>query len=429
MLWRQFKANFNYTNRSASTKLLLSGNCFANTLNRLLGTQLINDGRVLVVEEDTKKSNSQERSMKFPIVWLRDNCQCSECFHGTTKSRKTNWEPCNNIAARAARVVANAEKNAIIIDWQDAHKSEYDLQWLRKRDFSPEQRKAYIESVYKPKEVVWGKQEFADVLKIYDFQKIIGDDTELYNWIRSLAIYGVNIVKNAPHDTTVAQQLGNRIGIIKKTAYGEQFEIKSKENPSNYAYLMVPLPLHIDVPYYENIAGIHILHCLVQSAKGGENTLTDGFYVADQIRQHYPKYYESLLKTPVDWHDIGKDGDIEYHNIWREPVINLDVDGRYHRINFNTIKRDSHFSVPLEAVDLWYEAYNKFIEIANETAVQFKTHPGDVFVFNNRRMLHGRTAFEDTPDNKRHLIGAYVDWDYIYSKMRVLQTKLGITHE
>lgn len=107
----------------------------------------------------------------------------------------------------------------------------------------------------------------------------------------------------------------------------------------------------------------------------------------------------------------------------------MDVDGRYHRINFNTIKRDSHFNVPLEAVDLWYEAYNKFIEIANETAVQFKTHPGDVFVFNNRRMLHGRTAFEDTPDNKRHLIGAYVDWDYIYSKMRVLQTKLGITHE
>lgn len=101
----------------------------------------------------------------------------------------------------------------------------------------------------------------------------------------------------------------------------------------------------------------------------------------------------------------------------------MDVDGRYHRINHNTTKRDSHFTVPLDVVDLWYEAYDKFLQISYESAVELKTSPGEVFVFNNRRMLHGRTAYEDSAENKRHLIGAYVDWDIIYSKMRVLQSR------
>lgn len=186
MIWQRFTANFNYLKR-ATTKLPFS-NCFANSLNRLLSTQLINDGRVLVVQEDANDSHPlKPHAMKFPTIWLRDNCQCSECFHDTTKSRKINWERCNNIGARASKVTADDERNVIIIDWQDAHKSQYDLQWLRKRDFSPEQRKAYIEGVYKPKEIVWNKQQYGDILKIYDFQKIIAHDK---GKVKALQQYG-----------------------------------------------------------------------------------------------------------------------------------------------------------------------------------------------------------------------------------------------
>lgn len=202
------------------------------------------------------------------------------------------------------------------------------------------------------------------------------------------------------------------------------FEVKSKPNAGNYAYLMTPLPMHTDMPYYEYKAGINILHTLVQSdSPGGANTMTDGFFVADKLRREYPEYFRLLRSIPVNWYDIGHDGDAgkPFHSLWRAPVICLDVDGQFARINQNTTKRDSRFTVPLEQVVAWYEAYDKFLQLVQEESVQFKTRPGDVFVFNNLRMLHGRTAYEDSPQNKRHLVGAYVDWDIIYSKLRTLR--------
>lgn len=187
---------------------------------------------------------------------------------------------------------------------------------------------------------------------------------------------------------------------------------------------MTPLPLHTDMPYYEYKAGINILHTLVQSASsGGANTLTDGFNVASELRRQHPADFEVLRSVPVNWYDIGHDGDASrpFHSLWRAPVICLDVDGRFARINQNTTKRDSRFTVPLEQAVAWYRAYAKFLELAHSEAVEFKTQAGDVFVFNNLRMLHGRTAYEDAPGNKRHLVGAYVDWDIIYSKLRTLK--------
>lgn len=35
--------------------------------------------------------NSQEK-MKFPGIWLRDNCQCSACWDTKSQSRKIDWE-------------------------------------------------------------------------------------------------------------------------------------------------------------------------------------------------------------------------------------------------------------------------------------------------------------------------------------------------
>jgi Gamma-butyrobetaine hydroxylase-like, N-terminal len=42
---------------------------------------------------------------KFPFVWLRDNCQCSECFHKESQSRTIDWEKFDvNVRAVAAKV-------------------------------------------------------------------------------------------------------------------------------------------------------------------------------------------------------------------------------------------------------------------------------------------------------------------------------------
>jgi len=41
---------------------------------------------------------------------------------------------------------------------------------------------------------------------------------------------------------------------------------------------------------------------------------------------------------------------------------------------------------------------------------EYRLKPGECVVFMNRRVLHGRRAFDGTK-GRRHLKGTYVDWD------------------
>ena len=35
---------------------------------------------------------SPKIQFKYPLIWLRDNCQCDKCFHKKSSSRTINWE-------------------------------------------------------------------------------------------------------------------------------------------------------------------------------------------------------------------------------------------------------------------------------------------------------------------------------------------------
>lgn len=94
-----------------------------------------------------------------------------------------------------------------------------------------------------------------------------------------------------------------------------------------------------------------------------------------------------------------------------------------HRINHSTPQRDSHFNQPLETVEPWYRASAIFVQLLHEGAVHFKTKPGDILTFDNTRLAHGRTGYTDLEGNTRHLVGAYLDWDEIFSRLRVLSTE------
>ena len=75
-----------------------------------------------------------------------------------------------------------------------------------------------------------------------------------------------------------------------------------------------------------------------------------------------------------------------------------------------------------------YEAYlaigKMLIDPANQ--IEHKMEPGDTITLNNARVLHGRSEFTITGQESRFLIGIYLDWDIIYSRMRVLAKKFNV---
>jgi gamma-butyrobetaine dioxygenase len=67
-------------------------------------------------------------------------------------------------------------------------------------------------------------------------------------------------------------------------------------------------------------------------------------------------------------------------------------------------------------------SYQLLTEKIRTESMQFAFHlaPGDLLAFNNRRVLHGRTSFDETRVS-RHLEGCYVDIDEtmaIYDSLR-----------
>lgn len=94
-----------------------------------------------------------------------------------------------------------------------------------------------------------------------------------------------------------------------------------------------------------------------------------------------------------------------------------------YRINHSIPQRDSYFGIDTDKVYEWYAAIKVFINMLYEESVQFKTEPGDILAFSNIRILHGRTGYVDTEGNVRHLVGAFIDWDEIYSRLRVTLPK------
>ncbi|XP_064543284.1 gamma-butyrobetaine dioxygenase [Drosophila montana] len=368
----------------------------------------------------------EQPAMQFPEIWLRDNCQCPECYMQQTRSRLPHGWNYLDTRVRLQQLSWCVEQQALLIDWSDGHKSSYALGWLKARDFSPANRARYLRDSYRPERRHWSGLEFAQIQREFQYEELLRNDETLLQWLHQLAVHGLALIRQAPLEANVLRQLCNRVGFMRRTTYGDEWSVRAQPGASNYAYLAAPLPLHTDMPYFEYKPSITVLHTLQQSeSPGGWNLLSDAFHVADLLRQREPSAFQVLSGTPVDWADIGSDKELYFHNIWRAPVINLDAKGRYVRINHSIPQRDSHFTVPPEQVRPWYEAMAMFIRLANEEACTFKTTPGDILTFDNVRMVHGRTGYDDTDHNVRHIVGAFLDWDIAYSRWRVLRNALG----
>ncbi|KAH8235522.1 hypothetical protein KR032_001800 [Drosophila birchii] len=386
----------------------------SSSSRRWISARIVDEANIEVRPE----KNSQP--LTFPGVWLRDNCLCPDCFHGSSRSRKLDWD---NFDTKVRPVGLRTEnQQLVVVQWSDSHESRFSLQWLQERSFEEKRQQSYLESFYRPPTKHWAGADFPAIAQHFGYGEVMQQDSMLLDWLQALAVHGVALLRGAPLDEGVVRRLAERVGFIRRTTYGEEFVVQAKPGAQNFAYLSLPLPLHTDLPYYEYKPSVNILHCVVQTeSAGGSNLLVDAFHIADILRRDYPEDFERLSRVQVDWNDIGSEDGREFHNIWRAPVICLDAQGRYTRVNHSVPQRDSHFNVPLAEVLPWYESYARFVRLARDDAHAFKTQPGDVLTFNNIRLLHGRTGYDDSERNSRYIVGAYLDWDIIYSRLRVLK--------
>ncbi|XP_035662137.1 gamma-butyrobetaine dioxygenase-like [Branchiostoma floridae] len=361
---------------------------------------------------------------RFPYVWLRDNCQCQKCFNPDSRARLVLMADLD-VKLSPVRAEVQAAGSLLTVDWPDGHQSQYDWPWLKARCFSTQALEKRGKD-WQRKTQLWGSELAQDLPKA-DFSVLLTDDRALYDFLFLLDSVGLVLVQNVPCEVGQVDRLANRVAFLKHTNYGKEFVVKSKPNPSNVAYTSAKLGLHTDLPQYNYTPGVQMLHCIEQSkGEGGDNHLVDGINVAYQLKEENPEAFRLLTTLKVNFKDDG----LDYHRFdlrERRTILSLDDQGNVESINYNDQVRDSILDLPAEQVQPLYDAlkaYNTIMYLPRN-CVRHKMAAGEMIAFNNTRTLHGRLAYSLT-GGTRHLQGGYLDWDEIYSRMRVLKTDLGI---
>ena len=367
---------------------------------------IVKNKRSLNVEwNDGKKST-------FHFMWLRDNCPNG--VHPTARQRIFNFlKVSEKIFPKNYSLKKNGELEII---WSEGdHKSIYDPIWLRNHCYTIKNKKKF-KSPY----ILWSKKLENNFKKItIKYENINSDNKGLTNWLEKLHIYGFALIRNAPTKKNSALKILKKISHIRETFFGTPFEVINIPKPNNTAYTSDGLRNHTDLPYYEYAPGYQFLHCLINDAKGGHSLAVDGFSVANYLRKNDPEVFKILINTPVKF----KDNDYTQKTIrvFHSPLITLDKDQDFNDIRFSIATMAAMDCSP-KKMEKFYYAYRKFGNLlhSNKFTVKFRLKAGDIFCFNNRRILHGRTEF-DPNSGHRHLQGYYIDRDEILARLNYLK--------
>jgi len=270
------------------------------------------------------------------------------------------------------------------------------------------------------KKVEWDSS--LDDLNIFEFKKNFFEKEEMYNALVSFYKYGFVIFKDVPTKDNFLINFANSIGSVRRTNFGEFFNVRSKPNPNDLAYTSLPLAPHTDNPYRNPVPCIQILHCIENNVQGGLSTLVDGFTVTEKLKKDFPKYYKILSEVKVRFQFVDQSVILED---WAE-MIRVDENGEFKQVRFSP-RLDFVPLLDLDKLELYYNARKKISELYNydKYRIQFKLSPGDLLMMDNYRLLHGRTAY-DSNEGDRFLQGCYIDYDSTDGKLKHLKRKFNL---
>lgn len=151
--------------------------------------------------------------------------------------------------------------------------------------------------------------------------------------------------------------------------------------------------------------------CAARDAVGGDSILVDGFNVAAELKSQDEDLYRDMTRISLTGVYKG-DGHILRSS---RPVFREDLNGHLTQVSFNNYDRDTvrlneaHMKRAYEGII----AIDQFLNLP-ENQWRYPLAEGEMLVFDNWRLLHGRTSYQGT----RRMAGTYVNREDFESKLR-----------
>jgi len=352
-----------------------------------------------------------DTNKRLPKHWLRDNCHCNDCIHPVTKQRQSNVFALKDESSFTI-VDCTVGETSVEIAWEDGHNSRLPMEIFEARgqqateayrrglDNTPRLWDSSIRN--QPPSVDYGHVQRHGVGEL----------------LRQIRVYGFCFVPDSPETPEATQSLLEMIGPIRNTHYGGFYDFTSDMASKDTAYTDLALEAHTDTTYFTEPAGLQAFHMLSHTGgEGGKSLLVDGFNAANDLFRLSPWSYRWLAGIGIHSHASGNE-DVSIQPYQAFPVLEHDQTHKGHlfRVRWNNSDR-AGLATDMNYTTLWYEAAAKFNEILSSEQNQywFQLQPGTPLIFDNWRILHGRSAFT----GKRRMCGAYINHDDYISKYRL----------
>ena len=342
----------------------------------------MHDGYVRIVEPD--------RHADFHLRWLRHNCDLDR--HPGTGERVVDS---SELPEQLGVDEATITDGVLRVRWaHDQRVSRFPLAWLRDHAYAVNRAAApRPPSLVAAIELDGSRGPAAVVDRVLDQlgragaalvrRELTAPEAETEAWIELLEARGLRVIT---------------------THFGRIEDLRTDNttnaNTDQLGYTDAAIDLHTDQPFLDAVPRYQLLQGIRSAADGGDSLLADAraafAYLASLDRDAAAR----LTTTPVRFHRHQRSFEREVV----APII---------------VQRDDHFQVrssyftaapyhlPFDEMESWYRAHDRFVRILRDPRHQyrFRLGPGDTLVYDNHRMLHGRTAFR----GPRWVRGVYFD--------------------
>ncbi|XP_032512378.2 trimethyllysine dioxygenase, mitochondrial [Danaus plexippus] len=345
-------------------------------------------------------------SLSVEDCWLRDNCRCSSCYRSDT------FQKANYLLELSGIKISTFKFDAcnLYIEWNDKHQSTYEASFLIKFQYDK------WKDSRKLRPILWKGLDIENKIARVHAREFLNTESGAITVFKSLIDYGVALIDQVGVSLEATEQVCKALGGVQHTLFGGMWQFTSVQDYADTAYTNLPLAVHNDNTYFNEAAGLQILHCLEHSnGEGGETILVDGFFGATKLKNEFPEDFEFLTNFNLDAEYL-EDG---HHYKYSAPVINVDKEKNLEQIRFNVYDRSPMAFSSGEECRSYYRALWNLSTYYQNTDCQwkFKLYPGLVMVMDNFRVLHGRTAFT----GNRIICGSYVSRSDWLNKARALK--------
>ena len=340
---------------------------------------------------------------EYPWLWLRDHD--SATLHPITQQRQLHTA---NVDVALRGTASELHGDGVRVIWSDGSPAS-----TLSADFLATFRIPAAATTNVPIErMLWDGPTILEQWPVVDYATVMGAVDGVDEWMANVAVYGFCIVTGTPATTEATEQLVRRAGYVRETIFGGFWDFQADLSKADTAYTNLELLPHTDGTYSHDAPGLQLLHCLAFDGTGGLSTMVDGFRIASELRARQPELYDVLSRVEVPGQYIG-DGS---HLMASRPVFRHDRAGELVQVSFNNADR-APFLLPAPEMELFYEGLRAFELLANDHRLQWRrvNPPGDAMLFDNWRVLHGRTAYT----GHRHLCGAYINHEDYESRLRL----------